>query len=218
MKMVIKSWAAGAALTCVLASPVAQADVFASYANNDCLANQGGQATLQNCSMSRHNNDMRYVPGENVFYGPLRQGGQCLDVANNRLVFARCSGSKSQVWKLSGNGQLNNEEGKCVNASLGVGGCPHGHAFYNLTYKMVTGVRFTASEPPRGTPLAIRGNDLINRSTGQIVAAGGGNIVAAGGGNIVAAGGGNIVAAGGGNIVVSQHPNIARIVAAGGGN
>lgn len=218
MNTLLKWLPVTACVSAMFAVPVAQADVFASFANNDCLANQGGQAVLANCSMSRHNNDMRYVQGENVFYGPLRQGGQCLDVQNNRLMFAGCNGSKSQVWKLSGNGQLNNEESKCVNANLGVGGCPHGNAFYNLSYKIVSGIKFTGGEPPRGTPLAIRGKDLINKNTGQIVAGGAGNIVAGGAGNIVAGGAGNIVAGGAGNVVVSTNPNVAKIVAGGAGN
>lgn len=199
-------------------APSVQADVFAASATNKCLANNGGQATMQSCSVSRHNNDIPYKAGENVFYGPLKQAGQCLDIQNNKVLFANCNGSKSQTWKLSGSGQLNNEQpGLCVNASLAAGRCPQTGTWFNLTYKMVK-VPTLSSSVTAGTVLAMRGNDLINKSSGQIVAGGAGNIVAAGAGNIVAGGAGNIVAAGAGNIVVSTHPNIAGIVAGGAGN
>ena len=47
--------------------------------------------------------------------------------------------------------------------------------------------------------------DLVNVSTGNIVAQGGGNIVAQGGGNIVAQGGGNIISTNGTGITVNSN-------------
>jgi hypothetical protein len=197
------------------AAPEARADMFGST-SGACLANSGGQAVMTACRASQHDNQIRYIPGENVFYGPLQQGGRCLDVSGGNVVFTGCNGSRSQVWKLSGAGQLNNEAGQCVAPSgsrVSVRGCPATGAWLNLTYRMMT---VPGLNVPAGTPLSIRGADLVNARTGQVVAPGGANVVAAGSGNVVAPGGANVVAAGGGNIAVG--PNAARAVAAGGGN
>lgn len=209
--------AAAAAIVTTLALPGdASADVFQSRANSQCLANVNGRAALQPCSMSRHNNNIRYIPQENVFYGPLQQGGQCLDIQNNHVLFANCNGSKSQVWKFSGSGQLNNEMGWCVGGNLAVTRCPATGAWLNATYKAVKVPNM--ANVPRGTPLKLsaNGRDIVDARTGQMVAAGGGNVLPSGAGNMVAAGGGNMVAAGGGNVVIGR--NAAGMVAAGGGN
>lgn len=206
----------GLALAGLSIQSPARADMFASASSWTCLSNSGGAAVVSACSASRNDNQITYIAAENVFYGPLRQAGQCLDVQAGRVLFTACNGAKSQVWKLSGGGQLNNEAGQCVAQSGGavaVRGCPANGTWSNATYRsiMVPGLNV-----PKGTRLAIRGADLINATTGALVASGGGNLVASGGGNLVASGGGNLVASGGGNVVVGK--NAANLVASGGGN
>ena len=58
----------------LLAAPAAEADVFAH--GGQCLANSGGRAVMAPCSMSRHNNNIRYIANENVFFGQLQQAFQ----------------------------------------------------------------------------------------------------------------------------------------------
>lgn len=203
------------------AVPAAQADVFAL--GGQCLANNGGKAVLAPCSMSRHNNNIRYIPNENVFFGQLQQGSQCLEMnRSGQVFFATCNFSKFQEWKFSANGQFNNADpGLCL---VGSGGslagrpCP-ATGWVNLSY---TVVRVPNMNAPRGTLLAIRGPDLINKQTGAIVAGGAGNIVAGGAGNIVAGGAGNIVSGGAGNVIAAASKYsigaIGSIVAGGAGN
>lgn len=211
--------AAAAVMTTLAVTSNARADVFQATSNSQCLANVNGRAALQPCSLSRHNNNIRYIAQENVFYGTLQQGGRCLDIQNNHVLFANCNGSKSQVWKFAGSGQLNNEMGWCVvgqGGSVAVSRCPAAGAWLNATYKAVQVPNMAAV--PRGTPLKLspNGRDIVDARTGQMVAAGGGNVLPSGAGNMVAAGGGNMVAAGGGNVIIGR--NAARMVAAGGGN
>ncbi len=204
-----------------LAIPAAKADVFAY--GGQCLANNGGRAVLAPCSMSRHNNNIRYIPNENVFFGQLQQGSQCLEMnRSGQVFFATCNFSKFQEWKFSANGQFNNADpGLCVVPQGGalVGRpCPAA-GWSNLSY---TVVRVPNMNAPRGTVLAIRGNDLINKQTGAIVAGGAGNIVAGGAGNIVSGGAGNIVSGGAGNVIAAAGKYsigaIGSIVAGGAGN
>ncbi|MBX3455233.1 hypothetical protein [Ferrovibrio sp.] len=206
-----------------LLAPVqqARADVFAH--GGLCLANNGGKAVMAPCSMSRHNNNIRYVPNENVFFGQLQQGSQCLEMnRSGQVFFATCNFSKFQEWKFSGNGQFNNADpGMCIvpsgNSVVGRP-CPAA-GWVNLSY---TVVRVPNMNAPRGTVLAIRGADLINKQTGAIVASGGGNIVSGGAGNIVASGGGNIVSGGAGNVIAAGGKYslgaVNSIVAGGAGN
>ncbi len=210
-----------AGIVLLAAAPAARADVFAH--GGQCLANSGGRAVMQPCSMSRHNNNIRYLPAENVFFGQLQQGGQCLEMnRSGQVFFAACNFSKFQEWKFSASGQFNNADpGLCVVPSGGaVAGtrCPAG-GWANLSYAVV---RVPNLNVARGTPLAIRGADLINKQTGAIVAGGAGNIVAGGAGNIVAGGAGNIVAGGAGNVIAASSRSslqaVAAIVAGGAGN
>lgn len=210
-----------AALVLLAAQPAARADVFAH--GGQCLANSGGRAVMQPCSMSRHNNNIRYIPGENVFFGQLQQGGQCLEMnRSGQVFFATCNFSKFQEWKFSASGQFNNADpGLCaVPSGGGVAGarCPAG-GWANLSYAVV---RVPNLNVARGTPLAIRGTDLVHKMTGAIVAGGAGNIVAGGAGNIVAGGAGNIVAGGAGNVIAASSRSspqaVAAIVAGGAGN
>lgn len=205
----------------LLATAPAHADVFAH--GRLCLANSGGNAVMAPCSMSRHNNNIAYKPGENVFFGQLQQGSQCLEMNRSGQVrFATCNFSKFQEWKFSASGQFNNADpGLCLVPSGGsvVGTrCPSA-GWANLSYAVV---RVPGLNVPPGTPLALRGADLVNRQTGAIVAGGAGNIVAGGAGNIVAGGAGNIVAGGAGNVIAASSRSspaaVAAIVAGGAGN
>jgi len=198
-----------------------RADVFAH--GGLCLANNGGKAVMAACSMSRHNNNIRYIAGENVFFGQLQQGSQCLEMnRNGQVFFATCNFSKFQEWKFSANGQFNNADpGLCIVPSGGgLAGRPCPAAgWVNLSYSVL---RVPNMNAPRGTPLAIRGNDLVNKQTGAIVASGGGNIVSGGAGSIIASGGGNIVSGGAGNVIAAAGKYslgaISSIVAGGAGN
>lgn len=209
----------GAVVALATISPLpmssANAEMFAAKSNWGCLANEGGAAVLRPCSASRHNLQIRYIPAENVFYGPLRLNNQCLDIRGSSVVFSGCNGGTSQTWKFSGTGQLNNSF-SCVVGSgnnLVVRPCPAAGAWVNASYRVV---QVPGTETlPRGTPLMIRNGSIYNANTNQMVAAGAGNMVAAGAGNMVAAGAGNMVAAGAGNVVSSGGSGM---VAAGGGN
>jgi hypothetical protein len=155
---------------------------------------------------------MPYKSGENVFYGPLQQGGMCLDVNGaQRVVWAGCNGGKSQVWKLSGGAaQLNNEQGHCVvvsGSSVVTAGCPQSGKWYNLSYKTISVPGIKASP---GTVIKVSGANLVDARTGEVVAANAARLIGDGGGTIVAGGGGNIVQSG--------NRNVVGIVAAGGGN
>jgi len=190
-----------------LAGMAAQADVFAH--GGKCLANSGGQAVLAPCSMSQHNNNIRYVAAENVFFGQLQQGSQCLEMDKaGKVRFTTCNFSKFQEWKFSASGQFNNADpGLCLapsgNSVVGTR-CPAA-GWTNVSYTVVKVPNMNA---PRGTPLAIKGNDLVNKQTGAIVAGGAGNIIAGGAGNIIAGGAGNIIAGGAGNIIAGGAGNV----------
>lgn len=195
------------------APPAARADVFAY--GGQCLANSGGKAVMAPCSMSRHNNNIRYIASENVFFGQLQQGSQCLEMnRSGQVFFATCNSSKFQEWKFTGSGSFNNgDPGLCIvpSGSALMGRPCGGGGWTNLTYAVVKVANLNV---PKGTPLAIRGADLINKQTGAVVAAGAGNIVAGGAGNIVAGGAGNVIAA---SARVSAGA-VAAIVAGGAGN
>ncbi len=194
-----------------LCSPlVAQAERFVSAtAAGYCLANAGGSATLQGCSTSApgQNISMDYKAGENVFYGQLKAGGQCLDASGARLVFAACKGGDAQTWKLTGStGMLNNGAGNCVAAASGsvtTSKCSAGGA--GLTWWTESGKKARVIAVPgmktvsTGTRLSVSGTNIVAGGAGNVIAAGQGNIVAGGAGNIVAGGAGNIVAGGAGN-------------------
>ena len=202
----------------LLAAPAAQADVCAH--GGQCLANSGGRAVMAACSMSRHNNNIRYVAAENLFFGQLQQGSQCLEMnRSGQVFFATCNFTKFQEWKFTSSGQFSNADpGLCVmpSGSSVVGTrCPAG-GWANVSYAVVSVPKLNV---PRGTLLAIRGTDLINRQTGAIVAGGAGNIVAGGAGNIVAGGAGNIVAGGAGNVIAASgraSPGAVNAIVAGG--
>lgn len=219
MKLAAAALLLGGAL--LASAQEARADVFAY--GGQCLANNGGKAVLAPCSMSRHNNNIRYIPNENVFFGQLQQGSQCLEMnRSGQVFFATCNFSKFQEWKFSANGQFNNADpGLCIAASgssLVGRPCPAA-GWVNLSY---TVVRVPNMNAPRGTVLAIRGSDLINKQTGAIVASGGGNIVSGGAGNIVSGGAGNIVSGGAGNVIAAGGKYslgaVNSIVAGGAGN
>ncbi|MES2280457.1 MAG: ricin-type beta-trefoil lectin domain protein [Pseudomonadota bacterium] len=187
---------------------LAQAERFASAgAQGYCLTNSGGSATITGCSTSvpGQNISMDYKAGENVFYGQLKAGGQCLDASGARLVFAGCKAGDAQIWKLTGNtGMLNNGAGNCVgvaSGSLTTSKCSAGGS--GLTWWTEKRARVIAVPNMKsvavGTKLKISGNNLIANDGASIVAGGAGNIVAGGAGNIVAGGAGNIVAGGAGN-------------------
>ncbi len=212
------AYAAAAIVAASLLAPVsAHAGlIFMAKSNWGCLVNSGGSAVLGKCNNSTTIN-MQYIPGENVFYGPLRMNGACLDIVNNQLRFAACNNSPSQTWKLSGNGQLNNSYSCVVGRGnqLAIMPCNQGGpgAWMSSDITLYS-VPASASIPP-GTLLKKTPQGLTNPAgqvvvtAASLVAAGGGNLVAAGGGNLigmdgstlVAAGGGNLVAAGGGNAV-----------------
>ncbi len=217
----LAAFATAAAVLALVPGAPARADVFAY--NGQCLANSGGKAVMAPCSMSRHNNNIRYVAAENVFFGQLQQGSQCLEMnRSGQVFFASCNFSKFQEWKFTGSGQFNNADpGLCIVPSgSGLVGKPcGGGGWTNLSYAVVKVPNLNA---PKGTPLAIRGADLINKQTGAVVASGGGNIVSGGVGNIVASGGGNIVSGGAGNVIAASSRSpaaaVAAIVAGGAGN
>lgn len=200
-----------AALT---APAAARADMFASASTWNCLANEGGAAAVRQCSASRHDNQITYNPGLNEFYGPLRQAGQCLDVQGGRVLFTSCNGSKSQIWKLSAAGQLNNEMGQCVAQSGGtvaVRGCPGAGTWSNATYRTAAVAGLNVA---KGTPLKINGSALVNASTGVVLDPKGGDKLKASG--LITNDGAGLIAAGGGNVATGTH--VLNLIAAGAGN
>ncbi len=219
MRIVIFAAAAVSAMSVSSFPVLAHADMIASASNNQCLANQGGAAVLQVCSNSRHNANFPYKSGENVFYGALNIGGQCLDVRNRQqVVFAACNGSKTQTWKLAGaTTQLNNEDGVCIagsGSSVAVRPCPANGSWRNASYFALPGLPATVA---RGTPLKILGGDVVNSQTGAVVDKGGAAaIVSHDSGGIISHDSGGLVAAGGGNVVAG--PGASGLVASGGGN
>jgi hypothetical protein len=188
----------------------AQAEMFTSVGSpGRCLANAGGTPVAVGCVVNTANQNisMRYILGENVFYGQLNIGGQCLDAAGATLKFAACKAGDAQIWKLSGNsGLINNPAGICVTASgssVGTTACSKGGnalVWWNLGGKKAKIIAVPNMAPVAvGELLKLSGDKLISTNGTTIVAAGAGNIVAGGAGNIVAGGAGNIVAGGAGN-------------------
>ncbi len=187
---------------------LAQAERFASAtASGYCLTNSSGTAAITGCSTSvaGQNISMDYKPGENVFYGQLKAGGQCLDASGARLVFANCKAGDAQIWKLTGStGMLNNGAGNCVGVASGAlttSKCSAGGA--GLTWWTEKRAKVIAVPNMKsvaiGTKLSVSGANIVAGGAGNIIAAGAANIVAGGAGNIVAGGAGNIVAGGAGN-------------------
>jgi hypothetical protein len=197
-------------------TPAANAEMFAAKSNWGCLANEGGAAVLRPCSASRHNLQIQYLPAENVFYGPLRLNGQCLDIRGSSVVFSGCNGGTSQTWKFSGTGQLNNSF-SCVVGSgnnLVVRACPAAGAWANVSYKVlqISGIEGLA----RGTALVIRDGNLFNPRTNQMVAAGGLNLIGQDGSTLIGQDGSTVIATGSGSVLIGR--NAAQLVAAGAGN
>lgn len=199
---------AAAAAFCLPLS--AKAEVFASAASfGSCLTNAGGTPAAQGCASgaSSQKIDMPFKSGENVFYGQLKIGGQCLDAAGAKLVFATCKAGDAQTWKMSGNtGMINNGKNNCVSASgATVSTVPCGQGGKGLTWwNQASGKAKIIAVPgmkpvAAGTKLSVMNGNIVAGGAGNIVAAGAGNIVAGGAGNIVAGGAGNIVAGGAGN-------------------
>jgi Ricin-type beta-trefoil lectin domain len=207
LNRVFFSFAATAAFCLPLS---AQAEMFTSAGSPGyCLANAGGTPVAQGCVKSATNQSisMPYRAGENVFYGQLNIGGQCLDVSGATLKFAACKPGDAQIWKMTGNtGLISNGQGNCVSASGGsVSTVPcsrggKGLTWWNLGAGKVKIIAVTMQKTVApGTVLKVSGDKLIANDGSSVVAAGAGNIVAGGAGNIVAGGAGNIVAGGAGN-------------------
>ncbi len=194
-----------------LAQP-ASAEMFSSaYAQGTCITNVSGTARIQGCvqGLISQSISMNWIRAENVFYGELRIGNQCLQ-GNGRgsaLTFASCNGGKAQEWKLSGaTGMLNNGQNMCADISgasrnegtaviawdcTGAGN----QKWWNESYRRV--VRIASMRPvPVGTRLRLVGSTLYIDGSATVVATSVSGIIAAGGGNIIAAGGGNIIASG----------------------
>ena len=211
--------AASCALTALLTLPaLAQAQEFfaSAHAQGHCITNASGTASIQGC-VSRASNqsiNMRWIAAENVFYGPLSVGGQCLEARGQGqpLAFTACKAGPAQEWKLTGaNGVLNNGQGMCAdlpNGTRQTGSaiiawpCNGGsnQKWLNASYNKAKVIPVPGmKQVPAGTRLQIVGNNIVAGGAGNIVAAGAGNIVAGGAGNIVAGGAGNIVAGGAGN-------------------
>jgi hypothetical protein len=183
----------------------AQAEVFASAAApGQCLANSGGSPVVQGCAAgaSAQNISMPYKAGENLFFGQLKIGGQCLDAAGAKLVFTTCKPGDAQVWKLTGNtGKINNGQNNCVAVSGGsvtTVPCSQGGAGLTWWNQSATSAKIIAIPGMK----SVAAGTKLSVMNGNIVAGGAGNIVAAGAGNIVAGGAGNIVAGGAGNLVI----------------
>lgn len=200
-----------------LAAPLAQAEQFASaHAAGHCISSSGGQATIQGCvsGSSAQNIAMRWIAAENVFYGPLQIGGQCLEARGQGqpLGFAGCKPGPAQEWKLTGaSGVLNNGQNLCADlpngtratgAALIAWPCNGGsnQKWWNNNSQKIRVVAVPGMKAVAvGTVLRLSGDKLIANDGASIVGSGGGNIVGSGGGNIVAGGAGNIVAGGAGN-------------------
>ena len=196
----------------------AQAEQFASaHAPGHCLASSANGARIEGCvsRLATQGIAMRYIPGENVFFGPLSLGGQCLEARGQGqpLVFTTCRAGPAQEWKLTGaTGVLNNGQGMCADLPNGTRktGSPviawpcnnaSNQKWLNARYR--TGLSVTAIPGMKpvapGTALQVVNGNIVAGGAGNIVAAGAGNMVAGGAGNIVAGGAGNIVAGGAGN-------------------
>lgn len=200
----------------LLAFAHAQEQFISAHAAGTCLTNSGGTASIQGCvkSSSSQSIAMRWIAGENVFFGPLKIGGQCLEARGQgqALGFSACKPSPAQEWKLTGStGALNNGQGMCADLpnQTRQAGSPviawpcHGgnnQKWLNGNYSRakIHAVPNMKSVPP-GTPLTVSGPNIVSGGAGNVIAAGAGNIVAGGAGNIVAGGAGNIVAGGAGN-------------------
>lgn len=194
-------------------APAPGSTVIGSYYAGLCMEMHGTAVTAR-CNGN----------GAQIFqfsgYGPLTQGGRCLQGtgANQPLSLQPCNNSKNQKWAFSGN-RLNNEGGWCADIERESRNPGARVIAYQCKGSVNQQWRRGAlkSAQQLGMPQSALANaqragagQPVDLRTGQpagVVAAGGGNVVAAGGGNVVAAGGGNVVAAGGGNVV-----------AAGGGN
>jgi hypothetical protein len=194
----------------------AQEQFVSAHASGHCLTNSGGTASIQGClkSAGAQSIQMRWIAAENVFFGPLRINGQCLEARGQgqALAFSACRPGPAQEWKLTGRtGQLNNGQGMCADLpnQTRQSGSPiiawpcHGGSnqkWLNGNYSAVKVLALPNMKPvPAGTPLSISNGNIVAGGAGNIVAAGAGNIVAGGAGNIVAGGAGNIVAGGAGN-------------------
>jgi hypothetical protein len=192
---------------------VSHAEMFSSgHAQGTCISNEGGIARIRGCveDASSQAVTMTWIARENVFYGPLKIGGLCLqdNDAGRPLTFALCNNSKRQEWKLSGNGRLNSGLSLCADIERGARNdgatiiswtCTGGsnQIWWNESYRRAKVMRISnMGYVPVGTRLEISGRALINPATGQVVAQDVSRIIAAGGGNIIAAGSGNIIASG----------------------
>ena len=216
MKVVGAFMTAIATVVGVTATP-AFAEQFASaHSRGTCITNSGGTATIQGCVLNASNQviSMPYQSSGNLFYGALKIGGQCLEAKGQGqpLVFTACNSSKAQLWKLTGNtGVLNNEQSLCaelpgetknVGSTVNAWSCKGGahqtwwsHGSSRAKIHAIPGMKPVAV----GTKLQVMNGNIVAGGAGNIVAAGAGNIVAGGAGNIVAGGAGNIVAGGAGN-------------------
>lgn len=194
----------------------AQEQFVSAHAGGTCLTNSSGTAAIQGCikGAGSQNIQMRWVAAENVFYGPLKVSGQCLEAKGQgqALAFTACRTGPAQEWKLTGStGQLNNGQGMCAdlpNQTRQVGSpiiawpCHGGgnQKWLNGNYSRIKVFAVPNMRAvPTGTKLSVVNNNIVAGGAGNIVAAGAGNIVAGGAGNIVAGGAGNIVAGGAGN-------------------
>ncbi len=205
--------AAAVALTFVHLPRPAQAEMFSSaYAQGVCITNEGGSARIRGCVEGAANQNivMTWIARENVFYGPLRINGYCLqdNGVGRVLTFAGCNGSKAQEWKLSGSGVLNNGLNQCADIERGARteGTPiiawsctraANQLWWNESYRRAKVLRVPGMLPVApGTRLAISGRSLVIAGTRTVVAPDASRIIAAGGGNIIAAGAGNVIASG----------------------
>lgn len=139
-------------------------------------------------------------------YGPLTMNGRCVTAQGEGqpLVVQSCDGSKkSQKWAMKG-GQINNEEGWCMD----VKGQADRAGSSIIAWKCHGGTnqkfRKGSSKPVGSLPHDVRqkveGMDKrIAQNGGNVVAMGGANVVAMGGMNLIATGSGKVVAMGGAN-------------------
>ena len=205
--------AAGVFLGLAMVAGGAQAEVLGSkHVQGFCLdINMSTkQAVVWNCHGGFNQN---FISG----YGQMKVSGQCLDTANgsrggtkqgDALIIGNCTNSRSQKWGFDrASGKFRNEEGWCADIKGGARsqGSPviawscsgaSNQAWFTGNVMKIDQAR---NLPPQSLDMLRKADANINRSGGNIIAAGGGNMVAAGGGNIIAAGGGNIIAGGAGN-------------------
>jgi hypothetical protein len=220
MSIRILSFSVALAAT-AFAAPAHALHFGSGHAKGQCFANSSGAAAIQPCVANAGNQQisMRYIANENVFFGPLMIGGQCLQAngQGQKLSFGACNNSPAQQWKLTGsNRMLNNGQGFCADlpggttaAGAGIIAWPCSGASNQKWHGDIKVIAVpNMASTTTGAPLAVakttnaakgvKANDVVS-STGSVVAAGAGNIVAGGAGNIVAGGAGNIVAGGAGN-------------------